>query len=82
MQTVGSETSGVSLHDSVLGLTLRLSAGGILSLSRSSVVSVNEEEVMGQLKISMEAATALTGIYREYFKREAKHRGRRVKAHT
>lgn len=35
------------------------------------VLSMSEqEEVMGQLKVSMEAATALTGIYQEYFRRE------------
>ena len=36
-----------------------------------AVLSLSEDaEVIGQLKVSLEAATALTGIYQEYFRRE------------
>lgn len=36
-------------------------------------MSVDEDEVIGQLKVSLEAAKALTGIYQEF------HRGDKTK---
>ncbi|XP_076145080.1 protein fantom isoform X2 [Alosa pseudoharengus] len=54
-----------------LDLKELLLTGNDITEKPIDILSMSEdEEVMGQLKVSLEAATALSGIYQEYFKRE------------
>ncbi|KAL2079637.1 hypothetical protein ACEWY4_025381 [Coilia grayii] len=82
-EPINEQEECVDVGYAYLDLKELLLTGNDITEKPIDILSVNEdEEVMGQLKVSMEAATALTGIYREYFKREEKQRGKKVKAYT
>ncbi|XP_062372784.1 X-linked retinitis pigmentosa GTPase regulator-interacting protein 1-like [Sardina pilchardus] len=70
-EPLNEEEECVDVGYAYLDLKELLLTGNDIMEKPIDILSMSEdEEVMGQLKVSLEAATALSGIYQEYFRRE------------